>query len=89
MLKRRCRLRLRRQLKRWLQILLYANTQKTGHALSPLVLLAATRGKMLELLTERVHPGRRKVAETAFTVGIMSLVDALFGMSMDTILKET
>ena len=79
----------RRQLKRWLQILLYANTQKTGHALSPLVLLAATRGKMLELLTERVHPGRRKVAETAFTVGIMSLIDALFGMSMDTILKET
>ncbi|MDB5992272.1 MAG: hypothetical protein JWQ10_3675 [Herbaspirillum sp.] len=79
----------RRQLKRWLQILLYANTQKAGHALSPLVLLAATRGKMLELLTERVHPGRRKASETAFTVGIMSLIDALFGMSMDTILKET
>jgi EAL and modified HD-GYP domain-containing signal transduction protein len=79
----------RRQLKRWLQILLYANTQKAGHALSPLVLLAATRGKMLELVTERLYPGRRKAAETAFTVGIMSLVDALFGMPMDVILKET
>jgi EAL and modified HD-GYP domain-containing signal transduction protein len=79
----------RRQLKRWLQILLYANTQKAGHALSPLVLLAATRGKMLELLTERVHPGRRKASETAFTVGIMSLIDALFGMPMDAVLKET
>ena len=79
----------RRQLKRWLQILLYANTQKGVHALSPLVLLAATRGKMLELLAEKLRPGRRKVAETAFTVGIMSLVDALFGMPMDQVLKET
>ena len=79
----------RRQLKRWLQILLYANTHKAGHALSPLVLLAASRGKMLELLVERLHPGRRKEAEMAFTVGIMSLVDALFGMPMDIVLKET
>ena len=79
----------RRQLKRWLQILLYANTEKGTHALSPLVLLAATRGKMLELIVEKLHPGRRKAAETAFTVGIMSLVDALFGMSMDQVLRET
>jgi EAL and modified HD-GYP domain-containing signal transduction protein len=79
----------RRQLKRWLQILLYASTQKGVHALSPLVLLAATRGKMLELLAEKLMPGRRKAAETAFTVGIMSLVDALFGLTMDQVLKET
>ncbi|MDB5776209.1 MAG: hypothetical protein JWP38_2342 [Herbaspirillum sp.] len=79
----------RRQLKRWLQILLYANTQQGVHALSPLVLLAASRGKMLELLAEKLRPGRRKCAETAFTVGIMSLVDALFGMPMDQVLKET
>jgi EAL and modified HD-GYP domain-containing signal transduction protein len=79
----------RRQLKRWLQILLYANTQTGAHALSPLVLLAASRGKLLELLAEKLRPARRKVAETAFTVGIMSLIDALFGMPMDQILKET
>jgi EAL and modified HD-GYP domain-containing signal transduction protein len=78
----------RRQLKRWLQILLYANTEKGVHALSPLVLLAATRGKMLELLAEKLRPGRRKVAETGFPVGIMSLVDALLGMPMDQVLKE-
>lgn len=79
----------RRQLKRWLQILLYANTTKGIHALSPLVLLAASRGKMLELLTEKLRPGRRKMAETAFTVGIMSLVDALFGMPMEQVMRET
>ncbi|WP_050477671.1 EAL and HDOD domain-containing protein [Herbaspirillum rhizosphaerae] len=79
----------RRQLKRWLQILLFANTEKDkAHSLSPLLILAATRGKMLELITERIRPGRRKMSEIAFTVGIMSLVDALFGMRMEAILTQ-
>ncbi len=79
----------RRQLKRWLQILLFANTEKDkAHSLSPLMILAATRGKMLELITEKVRPGRRKMSETAFTVGIMSLIDALFGIRMETILTQ-
>jgi len=79
----------RRQLKRWLQILLYANTDKNRTmSLSPLMVLAATRGKMLEVITGMLRPGRRKVSEMAFTVGIMSLVDALFGMEMDAVLRE-
>jgi EAL and modified HD-GYP domain-containing signal transduction protein len=79
----------RRQLKRWLQILLFANTEKgRAHSLSPLLILAATRGKMLELITEKVRPGRRKMSEIAFTVGIMSLIDTLFGMRMETILTQ-
>jgi EAL and modified HD-GYP domain-containing signal transduction protein len=79
----------RRQLKRWMQILLFANTEKNSpHSLSPLLILAATRGKLLELIAEKVQPGRRKMSEIAFTVGIMSLVDALFGMRMETILRQ-
>ncbi|MBB3212378.1 EAL and modified HD-GYP domain-containing signal transduction protein [Herbaspirillum sp. Sphag1AN] len=79
----------RRQLKRWLQILLFANNEKgRAHAVSPLLIMAATRGKMLELIAEKIRPGRRKVSEIAFTVGIMSLIDALFGMEMETILGQ-
>lgn len=78
----------RRQLKRWLQILLFANTDKDKASLSPLLILAATRGKMLELITAKLRPARRKMSEMAFTVGIMSLVDALFGMSMETVLRQ-
>lgn len=79
----------RRQLKRWLQILLFANTDtERSNALSPLMILAATRGKMLELIAAKIRPGRRKMSEMAFTVGIMSLVDALFGMSMETVLRQ-
>ncbi|MFL9925002.1 EAL domain-containing protein [Herbaspirillum lusitanum] len=79
----------RRQLKRWMQILLFANTDRhKAHTLSPLLILAATRGKMLELITEKIRPGRRKMSEISFTVGIMSLVDVLFGMNMEGVLRQ-
>ncbi|MNR88971.1 biofilm formation regulator HmsP [compost metagenome] len=78
----------RRQLQRWLQIILYAETNKGSHFTSPLLQLAATRGKLLELITEKLHPDNRAMADTAFTVGIMSLMDTLFGQSMEEILGQ-
>ena len=53
-----------------------------------MLILAATRGKLLELIAEKLRPGRSKISEISFTVGIMSLVDALFGMDMETILTQ-
>jgi c-di-GMP phosphodiesterase len=78
----------RTQLQRWLQIMLYAEPDKKGQHMTPLLTLATTRGKLLELLAESLHPGARHVADTAFTVGIMSLMDTLFGVSMHDILKQ-
>jgi EAL and modified HD-GYP domain-containing signal transduction protein len=78
----------RRQLQRWLQIILYAEHSKGSQFNSPLLQLAATRGKLLELITETLHPGNRAMADTAFTVGIMSLMDTLFGQSMQQILGQ-
>ncbi|WP_426111793.1 EAL and HDOD domain-containing protein [Massilia sp. PWRC2] len=78
----------RRQLERWLQILLYADPQQRSHSASPLLMLATTRGKLLELLAKRLRPAQRNVADIAFTVGIMSLMDALFGMKMEVILEQ-
>lgn len=77
----------RRQLQRWLQIMLYADN-KSGHFTSPLLQLASTRGKLLELITEKLCPDNRAMADTAFTVGIMSLMDTLFGQPMDEILGQ-
>jgi len=76
----------RRQLGRWLQILLYtaAGAQVSLH--SPLLQLATTRGKLLELITLRVRPGDTASADRAFTVGIMSLAEALFSVRMADIL---
>lgn len=78
----------RRQLQRWLQIMLYAEPGKRGQRVPPLLMLATTRGRLLELLALRLSPSQRSVAEVAFTVGIMSLMDALFGMTMDEIVQE-
>jgi EAL and modified HD-GYP domain-containing signal transduction protein len=78
----------RRQLQRWLQIILYAEHSKGNHFNSPLLQLATTRGKLLELIAEKLHPHNRAMADTAFTVGIMSLMDTLFSQSMSEILGQ-
>ncbi len=78
----------RRQLQRWLQIMLYAESGKKAQSMSPLLMLATTRGRLLELLAHRLCPEDRAAPDIAFTVGIMSLMDTLFGMPMDEILLQ-
>ncbi len=76
----------RDQLQRWLQILLYATPGAHVQFDSPLLQMATTRGKLMEVMMLRLHPGQRHLAESAFSVGIMSLMDALLSMSMQDIL---
>ena len=78
----------RRQLQRWLQIMLYAEPSKRGHSMTPLLMLATTRGRLLELLAGKLRPSQRAAADIAFTVGIMSLMDTLFGIPMSEILAQ-
>jgi EAL and modified HD-GYP domain-containing signal transduction protein len=78
----------RRQLQRWLQILLYVRTGQKPEFDSPLLQMATTRGKMLELIVERLRPGQRTSADIGFTVGVMSLMDTLFSVRMDEILDS-
>ena len=76
----------REQLQRWLQILLYATPGTTVELHSPLLQMATTRGKLMELMTQKLSLAQRPSPESGFTVGIMSLMDALFSMSMEDIL---
>jgi EAL and modified HD-GYP domain-containing signal transduction protein len=78
----------RRQLQRWLQIMLYAEPATRGHNMTPLLMLATTRARLMELLAQRLRPSQRNVAEIAFTVGIMSLMDTLFEMPMANLLEQ-
>ena len=77
----------RRQLQRWLQLLIYTNP-KGGRSDNPLLQLAATRGRMMELLAERVTPRNREFADQGFMVGIMSLMPALLDVSMEETLAQ-
>jgi EAL and modified HD-GYP domain-containing signal transduction protein len=78
----------RRQLQRWLQIMLYAEPATRGHNQTPLLMLATTRGRLMELLAQRLRPGQRFLGDIAFTVGIMSLMDVLFGIPMADIVEQ-
>ncbi len=69
----------RRQLQRWLQLLVFSSGQPAGPG-NPLLLLAATRGRMMELLAEELSPGDTTLADQAFMAGIMSLMPALVGL---------
>jgi EAL and modified HD-GYP domain-containing signal transduction protein len=74
----------RRQLQRWLQLLLYARSNADG--LPNLLLpLAALRAGQLELLCKR-DGGDRDAQDLAFMTGAFSLLDRLLGMPMDEIL---
>jgi EAL and modified HD-GYP domain-containing signal transduction protein len=78
----------RRQLRRWLQILLYVKHGGTQEFTSPLLQLATTRGKTMELMMEHRRPGQRVSADIGFTVGVMSLMDTLFSIHMRDVLES-
>ncbi len=68
----------RRQLQRWLQLLVFASGSQNGTS-NPLLLMAATRGRLMELLAAESRPGDAALADQAFMTGIMSLMPALVG----------
>src|SRR5690606_38961052 len=63
----------RRQLQRWLQLVIYTNPDGKDFP-SPLMHLAATRGRLIELLAARIKPGDKDFEGHAFLTGIMSLM---------------
>jgi EAL and modified HD-GYP domain-containing signal transduction protein len=75
----------RRQLQRWVQLLLYA--RDGGSPSSPLMQLAATRARTMELLNQW-HSEHSGQAESAFIVGIMSLADVALGLKIDDVVAQ-
>jgi EAL and modified HD-GYP domain-containing signal transduction protein len=78
----------RNQLLSWMQVLLYTQPRENAASIKPLLMLATVRGKLLELIAQRTRLGNRGAADTGFTVGIMSLMDTLFGIPMQEILRH-
>ena len=74
----------RRQLQRWLQILVFASGSQAGST-NPLLMMAATRGRLMELLAGELRSGDAAFSDQAFMVGIMSLMPALVGQPITDI----
>jgi EAL and modified HD-GYP domain-containing signal transduction protein len=76
----------RRQLQRWLQLLLYARQHPDGPP-NLLLPVAAHRGALLEALCKR-DGGDRDEQDLAFMTGVFSLLDRLFHMPMEELLRD-
>jgi EAL and modified HD-GYP domain-containing signal transduction protein len=81
----------RRQLLRWLQLLLYSGASSAAPAVNPLLQLAATRGRLMELLVDHtpdVKRHGRDLIDQAFMVGILSLMPIMLGAEFSGILAQ-
>lgn len=78
----------RRQLQRWLQLLVFTHQKEGGDGPCVLMHRAAARGRLMELLAKSAtQPPSLEFQEQAFMVGIFSLLDVLMNMPMAEILK--
>ncbi|MGX5659205.1 EAL and HDOD domain-containing protein [Castellaniella ginsengisoli] len=78
----------RRQLQRWIQVLMYTEAGKPAGYLSPTLLQASARAHLMEALSTLLHPEQTVRAETAFTTGMLSIMDQLFNGTMQDLLSQ-
>lgn len=78
----------RRQLQRWVQMLLYTAGRPESNLISPLMQLAATRGKLLESIAALERGHDMDYQGRAFMVGILSPIDALLGLPLPEIIAQ-
>ncbi|MGH8671754.1 MAG: EAL and HDOD domain-containing protein [Burkholderiales bacterium] len=75
-----------RQLQRWLMLLLFAMERGVAAGSSPLLLLAAQRGSLMESVARQTRPRDREFHDRAFMTGILSLLDGLLGVTVAEII---
>jgi len=68
-----------RQIARWAQLLLYADGGDLPWRSDPLVQLAGTRSRFMELAARWLRPKDEEFADAAFMTGIFSLVHVVLG----------
>lgn len=79
----------RRQLQRWLQLLVFADPNN-GQQVNPLLQKAAARGRIIELLAAELMPAEKDAnfLDAAFMVGTFSLLDVLLNMPIKEVLQH-
>lgn len=80
----------RRQLQRWLQMLIYADHLADGITPNPLMQLAALRAHQMELLSATLAPrgDDTEFTDNAFMAGLFSLLEVLINLPTKEIIKE-
>lgn len=77
-----------RQIARWTQLLLYADAGDLPWRADPLVQLAGTRARFMELAASWLCPSDEDFADAAFMAGIFSLVHVVLGSTPREVLEK-
>ena len=79
----------RQQIKRWVQLALFASDEKSGLE-NPVVDMAGVRAAFMEQLATRLPQlkGHSDAADQAFMVGILSLLETIYTISMDEVISN-
>jgi EAL and modified HD-GYP domain-containing signal transduction protein len=67
---------------------MYTEVGRPKGYLSPTLILACARGHLLESLAQHEYPEQTTRSDTAFTVGALSVMDQLFGGTMQDLLAQ-
>lgn len=77
----------RSHLRRWIHLALYSVHDGQAHD-NPLLQLAATRGRLMELLAGGMPNASPSMQDAAFMTGLLSLLDALFDLPREEVYDE-
>ncbi len=77
-----------RQIARLAQLLLYADGDGPPAHTDPLVQQVGLRARMMELLARQRRPGEARIGDQAFLTGVLSRLDALFGVPLAQAVAE-
>jgi EAL and modified HD-GYP domain-containing signal transduction protein len=78
----------RQRLQRWLQLLLFARLSPGFSFPSPLLQLAATRARFMEIAVETLVPRDKALAGRAFLTGVISLMSVLLSQPVHVIVEN-
>jgi len=79
----------RQPLAKWLMLMIYSKSVNRTSMHSPLMLLVKQRTELMEAILKVINPGARSNAlGEAYFVGLLSLLDTLFSIRLEDILKE-
>ncbi len=79
----------RKPLAQWLMLMIYSKSVAKSNEFSPLMLMAVNRTKLMEYIYKVIKPDvRSNDLGEAYFVGILSLIDVIFGVELEEILKH-
>ncbi|MBA1432771.1 MAG: HDOD domain-containing protein [Epsilonproteobacteria bacterium] len=77
------------QLAKWLMLMIYSKSVSSTFETSALMLMVKNRTELMERILKEIRPdARSNMLGEAYMVGVLSLMDTLFGMPLEEILQN-